>query len=114
LYFFANDGVHGMELWKSNGTEAGTVLVKDIQPGVASPVSFLGVGQMASVGNVFYFPARGNDSHIDLWRTDGTENGTYLVHKLGRSDMPNIGGSGAGSLTNVNGQLYFTADDGTH
>ena len=27
------DGVSGRELWKSDGTEAGTVLVKDINPG---------------------------------------------------------------------------------
>src|SRR5713226_3610410 len=32
-YFYANDGVHGYELWKSNGTAAGTTLVKDIRPG---------------------------------------------------------------------------------
>src|SRR6516225_6711661 len=32
-FFAASDGVHGMELWKSNGTGAGTVLVKDIRPG---------------------------------------------------------------------------------
>ena len=33
LFFTANDGTNGTELWKSDGTAAGTVLVKDINPG---------------------------------------------------------------------------------
>src|SRR3989442_1709640 len=33
LFFRADDGVNGNELWKSDGTTAGTVLVKDIYPG---------------------------------------------------------------------------------
>jgi ELWxxDGT repeat protein len=33
LYFIADDGVSGEELWKTDGTDAGTVLVKDINPG---------------------------------------------------------------------------------
>ena len=37
LFFAGNDGVHGRELWKSNGTAAGTVLVKDINPAVQRP-----------------------------------------------------------------------------
>src|SRR5262249_61137988 len=36
LFFLANDGVSGRELWKSDGTAAGTVLAKDINPGAAS------------------------------------------------------------------------------
>ncbi len=33
LFFQATDGVHGNELWRSNGTAAGTQMVKDINPG---------------------------------------------------------------------------------
>ena len=33
LIFLANDGVHGFELWRSDGTETGTRMVKEIGPG---------------------------------------------------------------------------------
>jgi ELWxxDGT repeat protein len=36
LYFNANDGTHGTELWKTDGSNIGTVMIKDINPGVDS------------------------------------------------------------------------------
>lgn len=33
VYFFAKTLTNGFELWKSDGTAAGTLLVKDIYPG---------------------------------------------------------------------------------
>ena len=33
LYFSATDGEHGMELWRTDGTDAGTWMVKDVFPG---------------------------------------------------------------------------------
>src|SRR5262245_22589756 len=32
-YFSASDGIHGVELWRTNGTAAGTAMLKDINPG---------------------------------------------------------------------------------
>lgn len=69
--FMGYDAVHGKELWVSDGTEAGTHLLKDIIPGITSsiPYSFL------KVGNIAYFQTDNNQ----IWRTDGTDIGTYLV-----------------------------------
>ena len=41
-FFAADDGIHGEELWVTDGTEAGTKMVKDINPGVnTSDVNWL-------------------------------------------------------------------------
>ena len=38
LVVAADDGVNGYELWRSDGTEKGTTLVKDINPGSAGSI----------------------------------------------------------------------------
>ena len=107
-YFTAEDGVHGIELWKSNGTAAGTVLVKDINPGSASSCS--DPSFLTNVNGTLFFSADDGTHGPELWKSDGTAAGTALVKDIN---------SGSGSsepryLTNVNGTLFFSAHDGVH
>jgi len=52
LFFVANDGSHGIELWNSDGTSGGTVMVKDINPG-----DNLNLEYFANVNGTLYFGA---------------------------------------------------------
>jgi ELWxxDGT repeat protein len=74
-YFRANDGVHGTELWRSNGTAAGTFLVQDIIPGSASSVP----DNLTNVNGTLFFTANDGRLHRELWRSNGTAAGTALV-----------------------------------
>jgi ELWxxDGT repeat protein len=90
-----NDAVHGDELWLTDGTNAGTSLVRDLVLGAGSP----GIRNLTAAGGFAYFTI-GNG---DLWRTDGTAAGTFLVKA----------GLAAEQLTFVAGTLYFSAGPAT-
>jgi len=68
LYFSASDGTSGTELWKSNGTAEGTVLVKDIYPGTsgASPNSS-SPSYLTNVNGLLYFGANNGTNDRELW-----------------------------------------------
>jgi ELWxxDGT repeat protein len=93
-------------LWKSDGTTAGTVMVKDINPGsVSSNPSYL-----ANVNGTLFFSANDGTHGVELWKSDGTTAGTVLVKDID----PGSAGSAPSWLTSANGSLYFAANDGSH
>ena len=106
LFFAANDGTNGQELWKSDGTEAGTMMVKDINPGAAS--SNPGSGTLLLGAGTLFFSADNGLNGTELWKSDGTEAGTMLVEDIN----PGMAGSDPQGLTNLNGTLFFSADNG--
>jgi ELWxxDGT repeat protein len=102
-FFIADDGVLGHELWKTDGTKGGTLLVKDINPLTSSnPYSlFIFKGEI-------YFSANDGVLGHELWKTDGTESGTVMVKNIHKSFGQ---GSNPSNFTIFNNELYFTATE---
>jgi ELWxxDGT repeat protein len=71
LYFTADDGQHGPELWRSDGTPTGTYIVKDIQPGANGSNQ----ERFTVVNDQMFFRAQ-VDNQYELWRSDGSEANT--------------------------------------
>ena len=111
LYFVATSADAGREIWKTDGTTTGTSLIKDISPGAGSSVPLRGISSSFRMFTEFqgavYFAADDGTHGTELWRTDGSASGTYLVSDLVAGPQ----GSNPRSLTQHDGVLYFVADD---
>jgi len=79
LLFAADDGIHGRELWISDGTPPGTRLLADLDSadhGGSAPSTFMTLG-----GTLLFF-ANDGEHGDELWKSDGTAAGTTLVHEF--------------------------------
>ena len=109
VYFSADDGVHGIELWVTDGTEEGTQLFADINPGAtrSAPQNFKVAG-----GLLFFVTIVPDDPHFtvqtQLWATDGTTEGTQMVFQ----EPGNNFGYAIDNLTVLRNKLLFTAPNG--
>lgn len=106
LYFSANDGTHGWEIWKLDCTTGAAAMVKDISPDPAGDSP----NNLTVFKGLLYFRATHPDYGDELWQTDGTEAGTTMVKDIN----PGAAGSSLDAFTVLNGMFYFTADDGEH
>lgn len=138
LVFIATTEKYGTELWILDSSKTKVSLLKDIRPGKdGSEISTL-----TSLGNVVYFSANDGKNGKELWRTDGTEGGTYCVKDIcsegrattdGRTEplviksekdgvlvaeapypIKNYDTYGPLWLTVFNNKIFFTANDGLH
>lgn len=103
-YFAANDGVSGSELWKSNGTAAGTVQVADIRQGSAGSSP----RPLANLDGIFYFTSDSGGSSLEFWRSDGTAEGTFRVAELPGTSKH------LSNVTTTGDRFFFNFSDGVH
>jgi len=106
LFFTADNGVNGLELWKSDGTAAGTVLVRDIRAGSSSS----NLENLTAVGSTLFFTADDGVNGKELWKSDGTAAGTVLVRDIRAGSSS----SNPRNLTAVGNTLFITAFDGVN
>ncbi|MBV9964021.1 MAG: T9SS type A sorting domain-containing protein [Parafilimonas sp.] len=98
-YFTANDGVHGTELWRSDGTTAGTYMVKDIKPGAGSS----SITNITAANGKIYFTADTSLQAYNPWISDGTSAGTHVLSKTAYL---------AGMYTDAGKKVFFFTNDG--
>jgi ELWxxDGT repeat protein len=139
VFFAADNGTRGFELWKSNGTAIGTNLVKDINPGANGSQP----SDLTDVNGTLYFAAS-DSTGTGLWKSNGTAAGTVKLKNIDPDELTSVNGtlffsaeelwksngtapgtvlvknihqqyaSYPRQLTRVGARLFFTADDGTH
>lgn len=105
-YFYGNNGVDGIELWKTDGTAAGTVMVKDMNtnPGAGIRDS-VGESHILVYRNRLYFQAKTPNEGLEIWSTDGTATGTQILKDM----VPGNDFSWAGFPFVSYNKLFFSA-----
>lgn len=100
------NGSAGSEYWVTDGTEAGTHILKDINPAGASGVS----GNGAILNSQLIFDGSTPAEGAELWSTDGTEAGTTLLKDINPGTSP----SKPLNFTYFKNKVVFTAAEGDH
>ena len=106
LYFKANDGASDYELWTSDGTEAGTRLVLDINPNAPTDTAIpggSGIDYLTDVNGVAFFTAL-DANGLGLWTSGGTADTTTKLAALDKS----LSGTAV-----IGGNFFYVVDGAT-
>jgi ELWxxDGT repeat protein len=107
VYFAGYDASAAVQLWKSDGTSAGTQRITNI---VTPSFGAFGICYLTVSAGQLYFQANDGMTGSELWVSDGTAAGTHEVADI----LPGLSGSTPTELTAFMGSLYFLASDGSH
>ncbi len=103
VYFSASDGLQGLELWKTDGTAAGTVRITDLCPGSCDSLP----RNLTVFGGSIVFSADDGAHGFEPWITDGTTAGTHIILDA----VPGLAGSTPNLFRPLAGKLIYTASD---
>ncbi len=108
IFFYGSDGVNGIQLWKSDGTAAGTQIVKIINPtgDIIGPGAITTTSDIVSTGKRLFFRANDGVTGDEPWVSDGTANNTHIV-----ADIAPKGSSGAYNFMPFGDKVLFAAFD---
>ena len=101
LVFSATTATGGEELWLSDGTEAGTILLMDINAGSSSSAP----NRLLKAANKVFFIADDGVSGSELWVTNGSMAGTFRVEDIN----PGLTGSNISGMVAFGNKVVFRA-----
>ena len=97
----------GRKLWVTNGTSAGTTLVKDFFESIETGQSY--TRNLAAVGDRLFLMTGDGTDYLKLWVSDGTEAGTVVIKDL-EAGVPLFE---TVSYVTYNGLLFFVGGEKT-
>ncbi|MCC6146658.1 MAG: sortase [Anaerolineaceae bacterium] len=103
-FFTANDGVHGVELWKSDPPYTEAWMVKDFNPGAAGST----VRNLVNIGSTIYFSVHDGSNGYELWKSVPPyedSNTERITDFLGVSTIP------VSAVVPIGRRLFFAAYD---
>ncbi|MEO9872794.1 T9SS type A sorting domain-containing protein [Ekhidna sp.] len=104
LYFVARDGVSEKDLYKYDGT---TITSIDVNPNNSDRNGEAFIDFLTAIGNTVYFQGYGSvEQRSELWKYDGTTLTEIVIRPGEETSAPR-------HITELNGEIYFTALEGS-